>query len=266
MYRYLLPGSEFHDILNQQQLLDNIVYVVFEYTENISQCILDDKVRIAVCQDGSNDIEACLSKDGTTLYVHSEYDIMLLDCQMMFYRMSLLSRVVLNNFNTSQCDNMRRMFMGCSSLIDVDMSNMFSSNVEDFTEMFSGCISLQSIDISEFTVPSVKESCVFSDMFKKCISLRRLSVGERFFFNQSMSLLDPDPFIIKESDGTWHLPVQNNVLHYNELEGGIRGTYYACNVEDTAEHYGDLVTLSSLEEASKQIALEISKKFKYLNA
>ena len=265
MYEYLLPGSEFHDALRDHvsTIDDTLMYASFDYTNNVSSRV-EGLEAIPVASDKSDSIVACISEDGTHLYVHSNHEIRLLDCQMMFYRMNLLCRVYLNNFNTDECDTMRRMFMGCSSLHEVDMSNLSSRNVEDFTEMFSGCSSLTSIDIQRFRVPSTKETCVFSDMFKNTPSLRRLTVGSTFTFAVSMGIANPDPSVINQSDGKWHLASTGQSFDASELSGGVDGTYYACDVTST-EHDSDLVTVAGVRGLSKEIANQVAKKLKYLN-
>ena len=265
MYKYLLPGSELHDKLRQinSNMDSTVVTVTFDYTDNVEP-LVKGLESLPVAHDNSDSILASFSEDGTSLYVYSDYDIRALDCQMMFYRMSSLCRVKFNNFNTDECSSMRRMFMGCSSLVFVDMSNLSSPVVEDFTEMFSGCSSCLSVDVSNFQVPSTKETCVFSDMFKNTSSLRRISVGDKFTFNPSMSLSNPDISAIKESDGKWHLPCAEKAYNASELSGGVKGTYYACNVLDSSKD-SSLITLGSLKKSIEQVAVEVSKKFKYFS-
>ena len=264
MYKYLLPGSEFHDKLRQSNpdMDSSVVTVVFEYTDNVEH-LVEGLDSLSVASDNSDAIKASFSEDGTNLYVYSDYDIRTTDCQMMFYRMSLLSRVKFNNFNTDECTNMRRMFMNCTSLPFVDMSNLSSVNVEDFTEMFSGCSSCFSINIKEFQVPSTKETCVFSDMFKELTSLRRLSVGNKFTFSGSMSLSNPDIDTIPGSDGLWYFPKTSSSFTSDQLTGGVEGTYYAYDVLSN-NHDQELLTVGSLKESMKAVVMEFANTLKIL--
>lgn len=266
MFRYLLPGSELHDKLrtNTPGIDSTVMYIYFKYSEEIPD-VLKEENPITVDMNNAGDILASISEDGTRIYIYSDYDIRTKDCQMMFYRMSNLCRVDLYNFNTDECDSMRRMFMNCTSLVYVDMNNLSSSNVEDFTEMFSGCSSCQYIDIRRFKVPSTKETCVFSDMFKDTTSLRRISVGENFVFEASMSLANPNTDVIKDSNGLWNCPELATSYNADDLPTGLDTTYYAIDVNsDTLDK--SLITLGSLKESTKDIALSVARQLKYLSA
>ena len=260
MYKYLLPGSEFHDALRSKwQDVDSTVQTaVFAHTHSVEH-IVANLDHISAASDNSEDVKACLSEDGACLYVYSDYDIRCLDCQMLFYRMSNLKKVYFSNFNTDDCQSMRRMFMNCSSLQYVNMHGLTSPDVEDFTEMFSGCSSCLSIDVSSLQVPSTAETCVFSDMFKNCSSLRRITVDEKFTFNPSMSLSNPDASIVKESDGKWHFPLTGESFDASALAGGKKGTYYACDVASSSHDF-DAVSLGALKSAVQTVAMEVSKK------
>lgn len=265
MIKYLLPGSEFHDTLRSAVtgFDELVVTVAFEYVENVPDNVTALQTT-AVASDNSSDIVAALSEDNSTLYVYSEYDIRCTDCQMMFYRMPNLCRVLFNNFNLEECTNLRRMFMSCTSLACVDMSNLGASHVEDFTEMFSGCSSCMSIDVRGLKVPSSAETCTFSDMFKGTYSLRRLSVGGDFTFSPSMSLQNPDSSIISQSNGKWNFPRTGQSFDAAELSDSEAGTYYACDVL-SKEYDSDVATVESLKAVAQVAAENIRKSLKYLN-
>lgn len=261
---YLLPGSEFHDKLRQRKadIDSTLMYATFDYTSNVPGYALKwPQVDVGVT--GTSDVLACVSSDGTTLFVHSDQSIALKDCQMMFYRMSSLVRVDLNNFNTEECTTFRRMFMGCTSIPFVDMSNLEAPYAEDFTEMFSGCSSCSSIDVSSLSVPSSAETCVFSDMLKGTTSLRRLSVGKQFTFSVSMSLSNPSTSVIPESDGMWHSSFDGKSYTVDTLPSGVYTTYFAVDVASN-DHAQDLVTVQGVSCAAQQIALAV-KKYLYCN-
>ena len=266
MYAYLLPGSEFHDKLRERKpdVDSTLMYATFDYTDNVPDFALEwPQVDVGVT--GTSDVQACLSEDGTQLYVHSKFDMRVLDCQMMFYRMSLLVRVELNNFVTDECTSFRRMYMNCSSLPYVDMSWLSAPYVEDFTEMFSGCSSCQSIDIRHLSVPSSAETCVYSDMFKGCTSLRRLSVGQDFHFETSMSLSDPDTDAIPESDGLWHSCFTSLAYSVESLPSGQADTYFAVDVASNS-HASDLVTVADVVSSAEQTAKFVMSHVKYFSA
>ena len=122
MFKYLLPGSELHDRLrNTFSDIDNtLVYCMFKTTDDVKS-IVASMPSVSVDMDKTGSILASMSQDGTTLIIHSEFGIKAKDCQMMFYRMKLLSHVSFDNFNTSECTTRRRMFMGGESVCEGDM-------------------------------------------------------------------------------------------------------------------------------------------------
>lgn len=265
MYTYLLPGSELHDKLRESfpTIDDTLQFAVFEYYQNVFDKVTDLQ-KVVVDSNNAGEILACVSDDGTTLYVYSDNDIRTKDCQMMFYRMSQLRMVDFSNFNTDECTTMRRMFMNCSSLKFVDMSHLSSWVVEDFTEMFSGCTSCKWLDVRKFVLPSEAETCVYSDMFKNDRSLRSFSVGNRFSFFESMSLENPTSEYVAETNGKWNNPDTGESYNSSELPSNVSSTYYAVDLLDESNLQG-VVTLPALVSATQQVARSVLRNLKYLS-
>ena len=92
----------------------------------------------------------------------------------MFYGCSSLTSLDLSSFNTSSVTNMDSMFSGCSSLTSLDLSSFNTSSVTDMQSMFSQCSLLTSLDVSGFNTSKVKN---MSDMFRDCSSLTSLDLS-----------------------------------------------------------------------------------------
>ncbi len=92
----------------------------------------------------------------------------------MFYGCSSLTSLDLSSFNTSSVTNMDSMFSGCSSLTSLDLSSFNTSSVTDMQSMFSQCSLLTSLDVSGFNTSKVTN---MSDMFRDCSSLTSLDLS-----------------------------------------------------------------------------------------
>ena len=101
------------------------------------------------------------------------------DMCFMFGGCSSLTSIDLSSFNTSQVTNMDEMFGGCSSLASIDLSSFNTSKVTNMDGMFGGCSSLTSIDLSSFNTSKVTN---MDRMFGTCSSLISLDLSN---FNTS---------------------------------------------------------------------------------
>ena len=95
-------------------------------------------------------------------------------CCFMFFKCKSLTRLDLNNFNTSNVINMRGMFYYCESLTQLDLSNFNTSQVTNMYEMFSECESLIQLDLSSFDISNVTN---MSNMFFYCKALTQLDLS-----------------------------------------------------------------------------------------
>ncbi len=87
---------------------------------------------------------------------------------------SVIEKLDLSNFNTSNVTNMSSMFYGCSSLTSLNLSNFNTSSVTDMSDMFSRCSSLTSLDLSSFNASNVTN---MDSMFSGCSSLTSLDLS-----------------------------------------------------------------------------------------
>ena len=92
---------------------------------------------------------------------------------------SVIEKLDLSNFNTSNVTSMESMFAGCSSLTSLDLSSFNTSKVTNMYSMFSNCSSLTSIDLSSFNTSNVTN---MYGMFKYCSTLTSLDLSS---FNTS---------------------------------------------------------------------------------
>ena len=92
----------------------------------------------------------------------------------MFYGCSNLKSINLNNFDTSNVENMRYMFSGCSSLMNLDLSSLDTTKVSDMCSMFEGCNNLIGLELSGLTTSNVER---MDYMFWNCSSLTNLDIS-----------------------------------------------------------------------------------------
>ena len=93
----------------------------------------------------------------------------------MFNSCSSLQSVDVSGFDTSSVMNMFNLFSGCSSLQSVDVSGWDTSSVTNMQCAFNVCKSLQSVDVSGWDTSSVTN---IANMFNGCIKLKSL-IGDK---------------------------------------------------------------------------------------
>ena len=97
----------------------------------------------------------------------------------MFYRCFSLTSLDLSSFNTAKVTNMSEMFYDCSALTSLDLSSFNTAKVTNMSEMFYWCSSLKSLDLGAFNTAKVTN---MSEMFYQCSSLTSLDLSS---FNTS---------------------------------------------------------------------------------
>lgn len=101
------------------------------------------------------------------------------DMGKMFCTMSKLKSLDLNSFNTSNVQNMYFMFYGNESLTSLNIKNFDTSKVVDMNSMFGELKKMTSLDVSEFNTSKVKS---MEGMFSRCYALKAVDVSH---FNTS---------------------------------------------------------------------------------
>ena len=97
------------------------------------------------------------------------------DMSKMFYGCSSLKSLDLSSFNTSQVNDMSCMFYGCPALQSLDISSFNTSQVNNMGGMFSSCSALTSLDLSSFNTSAVED---MSYMFYVCSALKTILAGD----------------------------------------------------------------------------------------
>ena len=81
----------------------------------------------------------------------------------MFYGWSSLQSIDLSSFNTTNVNDMRRMFSECSSLQSIDLSSFNTTNVNDMKGMFLGCSSLKKENVRIYCVEFIRNYSKYSE-------------------------------------------------------------------------------------------------------
>ena len=92
----------------------------------------------------------------------------------MFYWCNMLQTINLNNWDTSNVEDMSSMFEYCG-VNELDLSNFDVSNVTDMTAMFGHCSSLQTINFNNWNPSSVEDMW---GMFENCSSLSNETLND----------------------------------------------------------------------------------------
>jgi len=100
-----------------------------------------------------------------------KFNIIITNCNVMFYGLSNITKIDLSKFDSSQVTNMAYMFYGCNNLISIDLSNFNTSSVTNMQSMFEGCSKLISLDLSNFNTSSVTNMQSMFEGYNKLISL-----------------------------------------------------------------------------------------------
>ena len=122
-------------------------------------------------------------------------------------KLSILTKIVFNNIDTSVVVDAQSMFQGCSELEELDVSAFNTHGVTNMSRMFRACRGLTSLDLRSFDTKNVK---AMSAMFFNCSGLTSLnlssfnvenvtSFGEMFYNCQKLTSLDLSSFDTKSA-------------------------------------------------------------------
>ena len=178
-------------------LVDESYYSVFEVVPDVKGAEIDaQELRSALAfygHDYSNDSrrdvdivsiedDVKLSGDASCLFkgFNDIYGVEKLDTSnvnnmcKMFFGCSRLDYLDVSNFDISKVTNMSNMFADCENLTSLDVSGFDTSNVENMSGMFQGCSGLTSLDVSNWNTSNVTN---MSCMFYTCSGLDDLDVS-----------------------------------------------------------------------------------------
>ena len=160
------------------------------------------------------------------------------DMEKMFFGCEKLKQIKgINNLNTSNVTNMSSMFDGCCELEYLDLSNLDTSKVDDMGFMFSGCNKLKEIKgINQFNTSNATD--MFA-MFQHCYELEYLDLSSFDMSNvKNMGVMFSDCNKLKEIKGINKFNTSNatnmGVMFQNcfELEYLDLSNFYTSNVKD----------------------------------
>ena len=90
---------------------------------------------------------------------------------------SLTNNLAISNWDTSSVRSMSSMFQNANSLTSLDLSTWDTSNVTNMNSMFAEANSLTTLDLSNF---NIRHIVILSGMFRSTTSLRELTLGSDF--------------------------------------------------------------------------------------
>ena len=103
----------------------------------------------------------------------------LINCNVMFYNLTNITKIDLSDFDSSHVTSMISMFKYCKTLESLKIGNFNTSSINDMESLFYGCKSLISLDLSNFDTKLVTN---MANMFYECESLTSLNISN---FNTS---------------------------------------------------------------------------------
>ena len=117
--------------------------------------------------DGKGTIKT-ITVDGSCLNVNYS------NLSALFYEFTGLETINnIGKLNTSNVQDMSRMFIGCTSLTTLDLNGWNTSHVTDMNDMFSGCSNLTTLYISGWDMSEVTNT---GGMFEGCSSLASITI------------------------------------------------------------------------------------------
>ena len=158
-----------------------ITEIHFVYDKDLPSGVVANQVSgkdpYQLSTNASKPIYGYLNKIGNTdtykLYITSKYKIYAGELFATFWKMTALSNITFDNFDTSETTTMRNMFRE-NAFTSLDLSSFNTANVTTMRAMFSCLINLTSLDISTFNTSKVTNMMY---MFQACTALSTLDVS-----------------------------------------------------------------------------------------
>ncbi len=103
-----------------------------------------------------------------------------------------ITKLEVENWDTSSAETMRSMFMGCSSLTELDLSKWNVSKVTSVAHMFSDCINMKEYDFTGWDTSSLIECySMFNDNKSvEVLDVSDFDVGKVEYFSQMFELCE----------------------------------------------------------------------------
>lgn len=172
---------------------EEIVSVTF--LDSIDYLSLSGSIKnwdVSTQQDGSVKAWIRLTTDGYDLYIAANGGVNANpDSSYMFYGYSNLKKVSnLQNFITTQAEDMKYMFYNCKSLQEIDISSFDMKNTRNISYMFGFCSKLQQASLSVADTSSLKD---IRNLFYYCSELRKVD-----FSGMNFSSVEASPVVFTE--------------------------------------------------------------------
>lgn len=173
---------------------NDVVTAIKKATNEQYEAIKDSLTSKNFIHSDSSDHEVSLWLDGTTIYFHSETDVIHMSDNMerAFCKFSNLEDISgLQYFDTSGVTNMNRMFQNCWKIKDLSpLSNWDVSNVTDMTFMFGSTetnIAMAINDLTPLADWDVSKVTSFEQTFKVCSSVTTLEPIKNWNVSSSLN-------------------------------------------------------------------------------
>ncbi len=139
----------------------------------------------------------------------------------MFSECSNLKEIYgLENWDTSNFNNIGNMFFNCTSLTNINVSNWNTENVTEGYQVFYNCFSLQNLDISNWNTTNMVN---ISSIFEGMDNLKQISLGNKFSFTGNGDSWSALP------KGTWKSGNTGIEYSYNTIPNLKADTYIKVN-------------------------------------
>lgn len=164
--------------------------------------------------------------------------------EKVFYDCKSLTTLDVNNWNTSNVYNMYGVFYNCYKLTSIDVSNWNTNNVTTMSYMFNNCELLEELDLSKWNTSNVH---YMSEMFDNCYSLKVLNLSN---FDMNNAITNSSD-MFRNCNSLHTLRLDNcdyktiyAIVNYagfptNAIDGVTRTIY--CKEENIVGDWGELV-------------------------
>lgn len=233
---------------------DPTLIKTFDYSENelyhkIIKVQADDK--ILVRNNGTASLfEGCFKLAEADLTNFDLFDPSNTNFSKMFEGCTSLQKILINQWDTSNINNMSYMFYNCQSLESLDVSNWDTSNVTNMEHLFANCKKLTVLDVSKWNTSNVTN---MRYLFFDCRKLTKLDVS-----NWNTANVTDMSYLFYYCSGITELNVSSwntsNVtdMHYlftlcSELTGINVSSWDTSNVTDMSGMFASCSKLQSLD-------------------
>lgn len=242
---------------------EDVVYISFVYN---LEGVPVNAVDVSAAKDGS--ILAWLT-DGNLTVASNGYIALNPNSSSMFCNFVNLKHIDFGKyFDTTQVEDMSKMFYNCKSLMELDLSNFNTSRVKDMSAMFGYCESLQDVTLKYFDTHNVTD---MNRMFYCCKNLSDLYLDSfdtsnvvdmtgMFGYCENLQKLDLTAFntsqVTNMSQMFWKcVSVRNlNVVHFE-----------TSNVNDMKQMFGYCEQLETLDLGNLNTSLVINMNSMFIN-